>query len=300
MFLLILVVATDQVSGQQPLIKFQRSAQAMGTTFSLTFYSTSETQADQVAQAAFKRIDELNLIFSDYLTKSEVSRLAQNSGKKIEVSDDLWYLMRVSKTISKQSDGAFDISVGPLTKLWRHAIRQQQYPDSIALMEAKQLVNYRWIKMYRRSQRVKLKKSGMKLDFGGIAKGYAIDQAYQVLVNQGIKHALVDGGGDLFVGTAPDAENLWDILNQQGHPLVIPENSGVASSGDSYRYLEWDGSRYSHIIDPERGAGLKDSSPVTIMAGSATIADALASAVSVMRAKDSERLLKKYRAKRIK
>ena len=271
----------------------------MGTSFRLTFYATSESQADQAAQAAFEKIDELNLIFSDYLTDSEASQLAQNSGKRVKVSDDLWYLIRLSKKLSKQSKGAFDVTVGPLTKIWRHAIRQQQYPDSMALLEAKRLVNYRWIKMYRGRQQVKLKKSGMKLDFGGIAKGYAVDQAYQVLMDHGITHALIDGGGDLYVGTTPDTETGWDILDLKGKTLLIPANSGVASSGDSYRHLEWDGSKYSHIIDPERGTGLQNSNPVTIVAGSATIADALASSVSVMRSADSEKLLKKYQAQRL-
>ncbi len=186
----------------------------MGTTFKLTFYARSEEQATTAANLAINRIKEINGVFSDYQPDSEVSRLSKNATQRIQVSNDLWYLTKLSKKISRQSNGAFDISIGPLTKLWRRAIRQQQFPDSDKVVEAKNLVNYRWIKLYPHKQQVKLKRRGMKLDFGAIAKGYAIDQAYEILKKQGITRALVDGGGDLFIG------DLHRIINlgYQGSP----------------------------------------------------------------------------------
>jgi thiamine biosynthesis lipoprotein len=268
----------------------------MGTTFKLTFYTSSDGKAVESAAAAFKRINELNNIFSDYSADSEASKLAANAGKKISVSTDLWYLIKLSKKISKQTNGAFDVTVGPLTKLWRHAIRQQQFPDSNQIAQAKALVNYRWIKLYPGSRQVKLKKQGMKLDFGAIAKGYAIDQAYGILKKLGITRALVDGGGDLYIGDAPPYDDRWEIKDHNGKVLEVVLNKGIASSGDSYQHLKWDGAKYSHIIDPHRGIGLQNTRPVTIQAPSATIADALASALSVLGESASKKLLKKYRA----
>ena len=282
------------------LIRFQQSEPLMGTTFNLIFYTTSQEHATFAANLAIKRIKELNGIFSDYRKDSEVSKLTLNGTQRTPVSDDLWYLLKLSKKISRQSNGAFDISIGPLTKLWRRAIRQQQFPDSAKISEAKNLVNYRWIKLYPSKQQVKLKKRGMKLDFGAIAKGYAIDQAYEVLIEQGISRALVDGGGDLYVGDAPPEPTNWDIKDHQGKPLLIKDQTGVASSGDSYQNLEWNGTRYSHIIDPHSGVGIQNSNVITVIASKATIADVLSSTLSVLGEKRKYKLLRKYQAEILK
>jgi len=268
----------------------------MGTTFKLTFYARSPQQADTAAAQSFQRIEELNGIFSDYLDSSEISLLSGKTGRKVRVSDELWYLIRLSKQISKHSDGAFDITIGPLSKLWRRAIRQQQFPDSARIMEARELVNYKWIKLYPASRQVKLKKAGMALDFGGIAKGYAIDQAFQVLRETGINIALVDGGGDLYISADPPDGSSWDIKDHKGTQVELEPPVAIASSGDHYRYLDWMGKRFSHIIDPAKGVGLENSEVITIAASSATIADALASAISVLSGNERYKLLKKYHA----
>jgi len=270
----------------------------MGTTFAITVFGNSRQQCQRAVSQAFDRIEELNSIFSDYLEESESSQLSAHAESRISVSDDLWYLLRLSKKISRQSKGAFDVSIGPLTKLWRRAIRQQQIPDSVKLRQAQSLVNYRWIKLYPFKQQVKLKKQGMKLDFGAIAKGYAIDQAYKEVLKNGIRIALVDGGGDLFIGDAPPGSN-WNIKDHQKKPLKVKAQMGVASSGDSFQNLKWNGSRYSHIINPKSGSGLKDSRIITVTAHSATIADALASTISIVHQKHRSKLLRKYQAETI-
>ncbi len=269
----------------------------MGTTFHLTFYAQSNEHAQFTAELAFKRVEHLNKVFSDYQSDSEISELSRNAGQRIQVSDDLWYLLKLSKKIARQSKGAFDVSIGPLTKLWRRAIRQQQFPDASKITEAKNLVNYQWIKLYPSKQQVKLKKEGMKLDFGGIAKGYAIDQAYKELVKQGITRALIDGGGDLYIGDPPPGSTNWDIKDHQENALLIEGQNGVASSGDSYQSLEWNGVRYSHIVDPHSGVGMQNSNVITIIAPTATIADVLSSTLSVLGGKRKHKLLRKYKAK---
>jgi thiamine biosynthesis lipoprotein len=281
---------------QESLDRYQYSKPAMGTTFTLIFYAPSKSQAEQVSAQAFGRIEELNHIFSDYLEQSEISQLSKKAGQKVPVSEELWYLIRLSKQISKDSDGAFDVTIGPLSRLWRRAIRQQEFPDSGRISEARKLVNYKWIKLYPASQKVKLKKAGMALDFGGIAKGYAIDEAFRILSSSGIKSVLVDGGGDLYISASPPDGSSWDIRNHRGEPMKPEPPVAIASSGDQYRYLSWMGKRFSHIVDPVKGVGLENSKVITVMAPSATIADALASALSVLPASDHEKLLGKYQA----
>lgn len=272
----------------------------MGTTFRLSFYAISSEQAKLAGFLAFERVHQLDQVFSDYNPQSEASLLASKAGEKVRVSDDLWHIIRISKQLSKDSHGAFDITVGPLTKLWRRAIRQHMFPDTNNIRQAQKLVNYRWIRLFPKSQQVKLKKEGMKLDFGGIAKGYAIDQAYQVLVSQGISHILIDGGGDLYVDKNPPPGDIWNIKDHQGNTIIFNPPAAIASSGDSYKKLIWNGTRYSHIVDPDNGIGLPDSEVYTVIAESATIADALATTVGMISEKHKKILLTRYRARLVK
>jgi len=295
-FLLIFLLLTPTASAQDSLTRFHYSESLMGTQFKLTFYTVDQQKAARASEKAFQRVRHLDGIFSDYKPDSEASRLSDKVGQKVTVSEELWYLIKLSKELSRKSKGAFDITIGPLTKLWRRAIRQQQYPDTIKLKQALDLVNYRWLKLYPGKRQVKLAKEGMKLDFGGIAKGYAIDQCYQVLANEGMAGILVDGGGDLFVAGNPPGKQTWDIKDHSGQPIELSPPAGIASSGDSYRRLIWEGTRYSHIIDPNAGVGLKNSSVFTVIANNATIADALATSVGLVTEKHRKKLLKHYQA----
>ena len=294
----IFLLMTFHASGaQESWCRFRHSAPLMGTSFTLTFYATSGEHADSAAFDAFERIKELNAIFSDYAEDSEVTKLSNTagSGRKVSVSQDLWYLLNYARNISKQSRGAFDITIGPLTRLWRRGVRQNEIPDPAKIKALRRLVNYRWVKLYPRHRKVKLKKAGMRLDFGGIAKGYAVDEAYKVLKNRyGITSALVDGGGDLFVADPPPDNSTWQIKNADGTGLSIQHHSAIASSGDTYRFLQWQGKRYSHIVDPSSGSGKVNSSIITLSAPTATLADALATTLTVAPEKVKMKMIKKY------
>ncbi|GJM30319.1 MAG: hypothetical protein DHS20C17_29540 [Cyclobacteriaceae bacterium] len=287
---------TSTAFAQDSLIRYEYSEMVMGTMFKLTFYAESNDKADRASKLAFGKVHQLNRVFSDFDQESEASRLAQSAGQKVKVGEDLWNLVKLSKQISRHSRGAFDISIGPLTKLWRRAIRQHQFPDSNKIRQAVELVNYRWIKLYPGKQQIKLKKPGMKLDFGGIAKGYAIDQAFRVLSNEGIQYVLIDGGGDLYINKNPPIGGSWKIKDHGGRPIEVVPPVAIASSGDSYKRLKWNGKRYSHIVDPVKGIGLQNSEIFTIMAMNATIADALATTIGLVSKTHRKKLLKKYQA----
>ena len=285
---------------QESWCKFRRTAPLMGTHFTLTFYAASNELADSAATAAFDRIEELNQIFSDYQKDSEVTKLSgtAGSGKKVSVSGDLWHLLKWSKRLSRQSKGAFDITIGPLTKLWRHAMRQHDFPDSGKIENAKKLVNYRWVKLYPGQRKVKLKKPGMRLDFGGIAKGYAVDEAYKVLEKSfGIKSAVIDGGGDLFIAAPPPDSSAWDIKKSDNTGISPEHYRAIASSGATYRYLQWRGKKYSHILDPSSGLGKENSPVITVAASNTTLADPLATTFTVASDKIIRKLSKKYDTK---
>lgn len=275
----------------QPLQRYEYEHPQMGTLFRLTFYAGSEGQAAAAAAAAFGRIDTLNAHLSDYLPESELSRLSAQagSGRAVPVSEDLWTVLTAAQEVAAASEGAFDISIGPLSRLWRRAFRRQTFPEAARLAEARRAVGYRWIELLPDQRHVRLQQPDMRLDAGGIAKGYAVDEAMATLQRYGIDRALVDGGGDLLASGAPPGEPGWRILlktaGKEGalrDSVVLLRDGALATSGDTYRYLEWEGRRYSHIVDPRSGLGVDHRTLVSVQCPSCTLADALASALSVI------------------
>jgi len=174
----------------------------MAAPLRIVCYHPDEQLAKNAITKAVQRIRELNAVFSYYDGTSEVRRLCETagSGKKVEVSEDLWQLLALSLRMSQQTEGAFDVTVGPLMRLWRRARMSKEMPPTWRFEEAKQAVGYQWIRMDPANRTVELLWPGMRLDFGSVAKGYALDAALLVLRNQGITSALVDLGGDIGLG----------------------------------------------------------------------------------------------------
>jgi thiamine biosynthesis lipoprotein len=199
----------------------------------------------------------------------------------IEVSNDLFAVLNSAKHFSTISNGAFDITVAPFVRLWRRSRRQQELPKQLHLDRAKELIGNSLWELDEPSHRVRFFKSGMRFDLGGIAKGYAIDQAFEMLQKNGFDRILIDAGGDLRVGNAPPNEKGWKI-SLNGHETILLENTAIAASGDRFQFVEINGVRYSHLIDPKTGLGLTTPITVHVVASAATEADALASAIAVL------------------
>ncbi|MSU35564.1 MAG: FAD:protein FMN transferase [Pedosphaera sp.] len=263
----------------------------MGLPFRMVLYTTDGQAATNAAEAAWKRIAELNSILSDYLEQSELSRLSRTagSGRAIPVGQDLWRVLVRSEKMSRASDGTFDVTVGPLVQLWRRARRQRALPEPDRITAARAAVNWRWIELESRARSVRLVTPGMRLDLGAIAKGYALDEALAVLRHRGVSRALVSGGGDMVVGGPPPGELGWkvavaplDVLGAPPPRTVWLRWTALCTSGDVFQHVEIGGVRYSHIVDPRTGVGLTDHSLVTVIARRAVTADALSTAVSVL------------------
>ena len=273
------------------LKRFEFERKEMGVEFRISLYACNSEVANHAVDAAYARIRELNGVYSDYTADSELRRLCAESrpGNSVRVSEDLWLVLEHSLLLSRQSAGAFDITVGSLTKLWRRARRQEKLPDSQLLADAKTTVGFEKVRLLPQMQSVELMSANMRLDLGGIAKGRAADEALRVLQQKGISAALVNGSGDLSVGKPPPGRSHWTIdvaaLDPTGsRPAARLKlaNCGVATSGDAFQSVEIDGRRYSHIVDPRTGLGLSRRSSVTVIAPTGMDADCLASALSVM------------------
>lgn len=274
----------------QSLERFREIRPGMGSTFEIVLYAADEAAAERAFEAAYERIEALNRVFSDYDSDSETSRLCHLApmDEAVPVSAEMGFVLQHALQLSERTDGAFDVTIGPLSRLWRRARRQGRLPSDERLVEAKAAVGYRHVRLDAANSRVQLMAPGMRLDFGGIAKGYACDEALAALRKAGVTRALVNGGGDLALGDSPPGETGWRVgvaplqPNDPPSRVLHVANCGVATSGDAWQFVEIDGRRYSHILDPRTGLGVERRSSVTVLAPSGMAADALASAVSVL------------------
>ncbi|MCO6455878.1 MAG: FAD:protein FMN transferase [Pirellulaceae bacterium] len=272
------------------LTRFEATEVHMGTNVTIVVYAESPDTANPALRAAFERIRRVDEIMSDYREDSELNRLSRQSPTPapVPVSPPLWTVLQAARELSEASDGAFDVTVGPLSRLWRRARRQKQFPAATRLAEARESVGYRLLKLHPRERAVELLGPRMQLDLGGIAKGYAADQALEELRQRGLPRALVNAGGDLAIGDPPPGEDGWKVGVAPLGPAEPPSRllslarCGVATSGDAWQFVEIDGQRYSHILDPRTGLGLTDHAGVSLIAADGMTADALASAVSVL------------------
>jgi FAD:protein FMN transferase len=272
------------------LRRFEYSEPHMGTTFRLVLYAADQALADRAAKAAFTRVAELDGRLSDYKQTSELMQLCQKAGgPPVAVSDDLFRVLEYGQVVSQISDGAFDVSVGPLTKLWRLSRRTHQLPDPDKLAMARALVGYQNIKIDPKNRTVQLLKPGMQLDLGGIAKGFTGDAVLETLAKMNITSALLAAGGDITVGDAPPGTKGWTVgiaplENPEKTPsrYLILANQAVSTSGDAEQYVEIDGKRYSHIVDPRTGLGLVGRMSATVVARRGIQSDSLTKTVAVL------------------
>jgi thiamine biosynthesis lipoprotein len=273
----------------------------MGSTFEIALFAPDGAAAQRAFDRAFARIEALNAIFTDYDSASEASRLSLASpmASPAPVSAEMWTLLERALEVSRRSQGAFDVTVGPLTKLWRRARRQHQLPPSVALEQARAAVGYQHVRLDPATRGVQLDVPRMRLDFGGIAKGFAADEALAVLKAAGLRRALVNASGNVALGDPPPGERGWKIgvapLNPREPPthFLRLANCGIATSGDALQFVEIDGRRYSHILDPHTGLGLSDHVSATVVAPDGTLADAWATALCVLGPAEGLRVMAK-------
>ncbi len=283
-----LCFAFTSVSNAQ-LQRFSYSKEKMGSPFNLIFYANDSKQADSLAKNCFVLIDSLNAHYSDYDSSSELSKLSKFAGvRPLKVSPLLFDLLLLSQLAYKKSQESFDITIGPLSRLWRKARKEKVFPDKKAVLAKKKLVNFSKIKLNTKKRELYLPIKGMQLDLGGIAKGYTAEAVISYLKANGIVHALADAGGDMAMSGAPPGSPGWtisvnvpesteEVLNKN----LSLQNQAVATSGSAFQYMEYKGKKYSHIIDPRTGYGITSLRNVTVVAKDGATADWLATACSI-------------------
>jgi thiamine biosynthesis lipoprotein len=286
-----------------PLARFSRSEVHMGVEFEVVLYAANAMQADDALAKAMTRVAALDRALSDYDLESELSKLSETSsrgGPAVRVSEDLWSVLAESQEISEASAGAFDITIGPLSKLWRRARRWKELPEAEALAAARQGVGYKSLVLDPQERTAALTKPNMRLDLGGIGKGYAVDEAVKMVTECGISRVLARASGDIAVADPPPGERGWRVgiapldPNEPPTRFVFLANRGVSTSGDARQHLVVAGRRYSHLIDPRTGECGRGRSSVTVIAPRGMLADGLDTAVSVLGPDEGLALIQKY------
>lgn len=266
----------------------------MGTEFTLTLYAPDSSTAQRASTAVNARMDSLNLSMSDYLDGSEINRLpvTGGTGQWVRISRALFSVLQKAYWVAQTSGGRYDPTIGPLSQLWRRAVRRGEFPTARQRRKARRVVGYRKMRLDSATQSVKLRYPNMRLDVGGIGQGFAIDEAGNVLRNAGLPAFLLDLGGDVLAGDAPPDQPGWRVALDS--TTVLLKNAAITTSGDTYRHLDYRGKRYSHIMNPRSGLGLRHFVRATVLAPDGWRADALTKVFSVAGLRQSHRLLRRF------
>jgi thiamine biosynthesis lipoprotein len=286
--ILVIILHYGTVGAQQR--KFSFSRHKMGSPFNLVLVTDDAVRASRLADSCFSLVDSLNHVFSDYDSTSELTRVNNTAGLNamIYLSPLLWDLVLRSRFAYQASDSAFDITVGALSRVWRNARREKLFPSAASIAAARRQTGFHQLYIDKQVHAVSLP-AGIRLDPGGIAKGYVAQQVIDYLRSKGITSALADAGGDMVMSAPPPGTPGWTIgvnipetTNELLNKRLLLQNMAVATSGDAYQYIEYAGKKYSHIIDPRTGYGITRQRNVTVIAKDGATADWLATACSIL------------------
>lgn len=289
--IILLVLCLSGNTRAAELVRYESTESHMGTQFRIVLYAPDQPTAVRAVRAAFARVHAIEEVLSDYRSTSEIMKLCMANDTEPNIarpiSDGLCTVMQTALKLSKDSDGAFDVTVGPLTKLWRESRKSGQPSAPDRLASALKIVGYQLVHLDVAKKTLRLKLPQMRLDFGGIGKGYAADEALAVLRSHGIGQALIAASGDITVGNAPPNREAWTVEIApitKGQPTrsLNLVNASVSTSGDLFQAVEIGGVRYSHIVNPKTGLGLTGRRSVTVVAPKGIDADSLTKAASIL------------------
>ena len=259
----------------------------MGTMIEITLIGDDEEAANKATLQAFQEIKRIEILMSSWIDSSDITRINRSAGKEwVKVSNETLEVIKKAKEISELSEGGFDITIGPLAEIWRKAREEKVPPSTEEVKEKLDLVNFKNLKVDQEG-RVFLKKKGMGVDLGGIAKGYAVDRGFEILKSLGYKNLIVNAGGDLRVGGLKNNQP-WSIGIQNPRETqniltrISVSDVAVATSGDYEKFFIYQGKRYHHIFNPRDGFPTDGCQSVTIVTKDCITADALATAVFVL------------------
>ena len=283
-FLLLVFVSTCSAQGT-----FKRTLMKMGSRFEITVVAADSTSANEHIETAIAEIDRIEKLISSWDEHSQTSEINRNAGlRPVQVDVELLDLIERAIGISTLTDGAFDISYASMDRIWHFDGSMKSMPTDEAIKASVAKVGYENIVLDRAAGTVYLKLKGMRIGFGAIGKGYAADRAKDLLMAKGVQSGIINASGDMNTWGKQVDGSEWKVaitnpLEKNNAFALLPiSNGAVVTSGNYEKYVEFDGKRYSHIIDPRTGYPSKGIISVTVFAPKAELADALATSVFVM------------------
>lgn len=279
---------------------YERSFYSMGSTVELKLYSPSEELFHRIVDACVERTREIDWLFSNYRDDSILAQVNRNAGvAPVSVPGEFLRLVRTSIRYSELTEGAFDITIGTLFELWRAETKAGRLPARSRIRDALGCTGFQKIKIDEVKSQVLLDGDCVRLDFGAIGKGYAVDEMVKIARENGISRGLVNFGGNIYAMDPPAGRKFWDVGVRKpgsGNKIISKLDlvkKGVATSGDYERYFEHEGKRYSHIINPKTGWPAEDVTSVVAVSKSATEADIFSTAVSVLGSRGAKMFVRK-------
>lgn len=257
----------------------------MGMMMHVTLWATNEQHGRDAARACFARIKEVNRIMSDYEPDSELSAFCRQAGQgPVSLSKELFHVLKNARRLAELTDGKYDPTIGPLTRLWRTAREQRKLPSTIDINEARSLVDYRKLRLDVAARTGELMREGMQLDLGSIAKGYAADEAIRVLREHGVSRAAFEAGGDTVLSDPPPGAVGWpvELPGTTANEKLSLSNCAVSVSGSTAQFINHQGRIISHIIEPTTGWGTSTEQTCVVVASDGITADPLATIASLM------------------
>ncbi|OPC01182.1 thiamine biosynthesis protein ApbE [Elizabethkingia ursingii] len=293
-----LLLCTISISAQ---VQKSRLVTLMGSRFQITLVDKDSISAEQNIDKAIAEITRIENLISEWRPETQISQVNQNAGiKPIKVDKEVFDLTKKGIYFSKLTDGAFDISIVAMDKIWKFDDSMDELPSEQAIKESVRHVGYQNIILDSTNSTIFLKNPGMKIGFGSIGKGYAADKTRDLMKSMGVKAGIIDASGDISTwGNQPDGKP-WAIgINNPFNDhkmaaiLYFKENA-VTTSGSYEKYAEIHGKRYSHIMNPKTGYPATGLTSVTITGPNATMANGFSTSVMVLGEKDGLKLLKPF------
>lgn len=278
---------------------FKTQQDIMGTQIVVDIWHRDRAAAESCSKQVFAEMNRIDALMSPYKPASELAQINQHAAKRfVKVGDELFDLIKLSQSVSEKSAGAFDITFASVGYLYDY--RQNQKPSEKVISDKLKLINYRNIQLNEKTKSIKFTRDGVRIDLGGIAKGYAVDNAIAIIKHCGIENGLVSAGGDSrILGSRQGRPWMMGVR----HPRIkndiavkLPlSNTAISTSGDYERFFIENGERYHHIIRPSTGKSVADTWSVTVLGDKATLTDALSTTLFVLGHEKGLELIDQYR-----
>lgn len=285
-FFLIVIFITLQIEAQST---HKRTLKLMGSRFDITVVAKDSIEANSYINLAIDEISRIESLISSWDSNSQTSLINSNAGiKPVKVDKELFDLIKRSLVITKLTDGAFDISYASMDRIWKFDGSMTEIPSEADIKASVSKVGFQNIELNDVNSAVFLKLKGMKIGFGAIGKGYAADKAKSLLVEHGVISGIINASGDMSTWGKQTNGDEWKVaitnpLNKNKAFALLPIKDGaVVTSGNYEKYVNFNGTRYTHIIDPRTGYPSTGIISVTVFAPKAELADALSTSVFVM------------------